>query len=112
MGYLHDLFNMVLHGDIKTINKRMLIGQDPLTGKSSYSTNIPKRIQNLQHCQTTTPEDHPDVLLYNINQLQATLNSGILTDDEETHVKQQLSLLLTKYQKLVNNNITTDEIEK
>ena len=109
---LKDLFNLLNSSNgIKTINDRMLRGQDITTGRSNYSTNTTKRLSNLERHEIQHPETSESIL-QQIQELEDSLSTSTSQIDRNS-IRKQLAYLYTRYQQLLEeeqNNKTDKSI--
>lgn len=108
---LKDLFNLLNNPDgMKTINRRMLQGQDITTGKSNYSYNKKARLTNLQKYEIQHPET-TESILQKIQQLEDSLYNST-SQSEKNAIREELASLYNKYHQLLDDKEQTNATNK
>lgn len=111
---LRDLFNLLNNpSGMKTINRRMLQGQDITTGKSNYSYHTNERLSNLEKYEIQHPETSESTL-QKIYDLEDSLHTAT-SQNEKNSIRADLASLYSKYKQLLDeekNNSTDKSITR
>ena len=79
----------------KEYRKKLLLGQDVITGKPCLQTDTKKRLENLERIEAPRVENGQSILMQ-IRELEEKLH-GTISEEEKVIVKSYLELLYKKY---------------